>query len=297
LTFTLLNKEIIMYRYSSSRAVAQSFRSQSPLSNDQIARYAPSVMAEEAHESRGERYAFIPTINVIDGLRNNGFQPFEVSQTKVRDQSKREFTKHMVRLRQSGVNVSGAEVPEIILLNSHDGSSSYQLLSGFFRFVCANGLIAGDVQNDIRVRHSGNVVDDVIEGATRVLDNLELTNNSIDTFKSTKLEFEEQLVFANSALQLRWGDNAPVVAESLLRSRRFEDQKSDLWTTFNRVQENLLRGGLNGRSASGRRSTTRAIGGVNENVKLNRALWSLADGMAQIKREDGFIKQYEESFA
>jgi hypothetical protein len=286
-----------MYRYSSSRAVAQSFRSQSPLSNDQIARYAPSVMAEEAHESRGDRYAFIPTINVIDGLRNNGFQPFEVSQTKVRDQSKREFTKHMVRLRQSGVNVSGAEVPEIILLNSHDGSSSYQLLSGFFRFVCANGLIAGDVQNDIRVRHSGNVVDDVIEGATRVLDNLELTNNSIDTFKSTKLEFEEQLVFANSALQLRWGDKAPVVAESLLRSRRFEDQKSDLWTTFNRVQENLLRGGLNGRSASGRRSTTRAVGGVNENVKLNRALWSLADGMAQIKREDGFIKQYEESFA
>jgi len=286
-----------MYRYSSSRAVAQSFRSQSPLSNDQIARYAPSVMAEEAHESRGERYAFIPTINVIDGLRDNGFQPFEVSQTKVRDQSKREFTKHMVRLRQSGASESGAEVPEIILLNSHDGSSSYQLLSGFFRFVCANGLIAGDVQNDIRVRHSGNVVDDVIEGATRVLDNLELTNNSIDTFKSTKLEFEEQLVFANSALQLRWGDNAPVVAESLLRARRFDDTKPDLWTTFNRVQENLLKGGLSGRSASGRRATTRAIGGVNENVKLNRALWSLADGMAQIKREDGFINRYEESFA
>jgi hypothetical protein len=286
-----------MYRYSSSRAVAQSFRSQSPLSNDQIARYAPSVMASEAHESRGDRYAFIPTIDVIDGLRDNGFQPFEVSQTKVRDQSKREFTKHMVRLRQAGASVSGAEVPEIILLNSHDGSSSYQLLSGFFRFVCANGLIAGDVQNDIRVRHSGNVVDDVIEGATRVLDNLELANNSIDSFKSTSLDFEEQLVFANSALQLRWGDNAPVVAETLLRSRRFEDQRSDLWTTFNRVQENLLRGGLIGRSASGRRSTTRAVGGVNENVKLNRALWSLADGMAQIKREDGFINRYEESFA
>jgi len=286
-----------MYRYSSSRAVAQSFRSQSPLSNDQIARYAPSVMASEAHESRGDRYAFIPTIDVIDGLRDNGFQPYEISQTKVRDQSKREFTKHMVRLRQAGASESGAEVPEIILLNSHDGSSSYQLLSGFFRFVCANGLIASDVQNDIRVRHSGNVVDDVIEGATRVLDNLELANNSIDSFKSTSLDFEEQLVFANSALQLRWGDNAPVVAETLLRSRRFEDQRSDLWTTFNRVQENLLRGGLNGRTATNRRTTTRAVGGVNENVKLNRALWSLADGMAQIKREDGFINRYDESFA
>jgi len=29
--------------------------------------------------------------------------------------------------------------------------------------------------------------------------------------------------------------------------------------------------------------TTRAVGGVNENVKLNRALWSLADGLAQLK--------------
>jgi hypothetical protein len=286
-----------MYRYSSSRAVAQSFRSQSPLSNDQIARYAPSVMASEAHESRGDRYAFIPTIDVIDGLRDNGFQPYEISQTKVRDLSKREFTKHMVRLRQSGVNESGAEVPEIILLNSHDGSSSYQLLSGFFRFVCANGLISGNVQEDIRVRHSGKVVDDVIEGATRVLDNLELANANIDSFKSTKLEFDEQLVFAGSALQLRWGDNAPVAAESLLRSRRWEDNKPDLWSTFNRVQENLLRGGLSGRTATNRRTTTRAIGGVNENVKLNRALWSLADGMAKIKSEDNFIDRYEHSFA
>ena len=66
-----------MYQYGRSSNQA-SFRSNSPLSNDTIARYAPSVLATEAHESRGDRYAFIPTINVIDGLRANGFQPFEV---------------------------------------------------------------------------------------------------------------------------------------------------------------------------------------------------------------------------
>jgi len=272
-----------MYQYARS-SNQSAFRSTTPLSNEQIARYAPSVLAQEAHESRGERYTFIPTIEVLDGLRREGFQPFEVRQTRVRDQSKREHTKHLVRLRHESSITSLEEVPEIILLNSHDGSSSYQLLSGFFRFVCSNGLIAGDVCNDIRVRHSGNVVDDVIEGAVRVLDNVEEIAGRIDTYKSITLAPEEATVFANAALSLRWDeDKAPVQADQVLRTRRWADNKADLWTTFNRVQENLLKGGLSGRSTTGRRTSTRAVGGVNENVKLNRALWSLADGLAQLK--------------
>lgn len=280
-----------MYQYARS-SNQSAFRSTTPLSNEQIARYAPSVLAQEAHESRGERYTFIPTIEVLDGLRREGFQPFEVRQTRVRDQSKREHTKHLVRLRHESSITSLEEVPEIILLNSHDGSSSYQLLSGFFRFVCSNGLIAGDVCNDIRVRHSGNVVDDVIEGAVRVLDNVEEIAGRIDTYKSITLAPEEATVFANAALSLRWDeDKAPVQADQVLRTRRWADNKADLWTTFNRVQENLLKGGLSGRSTTGRRSTTRAVGGVNENVKLNRALWSLADGLAQLKQGQVSIEE------
>lgn len=279
-----------MYQYARS-SNQSSFRSNAPLSNEQIARYAPSVLAQEAHESRGERYTFIPTIEVLDGLRREGFQPFEVRQTRVRDQSKREHTKHLVRLRHESSITSVEEVPEIILLNSHDGSSSYQLLSGFFRFVCSNGLIAGDVCNDIRVRHSGNVVDDVIEGAVRVLDNVEEIAGRIDTYKSITLAPEEATVFANAALQLRWDDKAPVQAEQVLRTRRWADNKADLWTTFNRVQENLLKGGLSARTTTGRRTSTRAVGGVNENVKLNRALWSLADGLAQLKQGQVSIEE------
>ena len=280
-----------MYQYARSSSQT-SFRSNAPLSNEQIARYAPSVLAQEAHESRGDRYTFIPTIEVLDGLRREGFQPFEVRQTRVRDQGRREHTKHLVRLRHESSITSADEVPEIILLNSHDGTSSYQLLSGFFRFVCSNGLIAGDVCNDIRVRHSGNVVDDVIEGAVRVLDNVEEIAGRIDTYKSITLAPEEATVFANAALQLRWDeDKAPVQAEQVLRTRRWADNKADLWTTFNRVQENLLKGGLSGRTTTGRRTSTRAVGGVNENVKLNRALWSLADGLAQLKTNQVSIEE------
>lgn len=281
-----------MYRYGKS-SNQSSFRSDSPLSNDTIARYAPSVLAESAHESRGDRYAFIPTIEVLDGLRANGFQPFEVRQTKVRDQGKREHTKHLVRLRHADHIVSnvGQEVPEIVLLNSHDGSSSYQLLSGFFRFVCSNGLIAGDVTDDIRIRHTGRVVDDVIEGSFHVLDNLKEIGERVETYKSISLTTPEKLLLAEAAAELRWGRDqetgnllAPIhSADQLIRPRRWDDRKDDLWTTFNTVQEHLIQGGVTGRSANGRRTRTREVGGVNENVKLNRALWTLADRFAELK--------------
>jgi hypothetical protein len=271
-----------MYAYARSSSQS-SFRADYPLSNDQLLRYAPSIMAEGKHESRGDRYAFIPTISVIDGLRREGFEPFEVRQTRTRDASKRAFTKHMVRLRHPDAGSNGEEVPELILLNSHDGSSSYQLLSGVFRFVCSNGLIAGDIFDDIRIRHSGDVVDNVIEGSYQVLNDTREIMNRLDTYKAITLTPQEQQAFAKSAIDFRWDDNAPVSTDSILRANRFDDRGADLWTTFNRVQENLLKGGVRGKASTGRRMTTKSVNGVTANVALNRALWTLADSMAQIK--------------
>lgn len=271
-----------MYRYN-TRSNQSGYRSNSPLTNDEIMAYAPSVMAEAPHESRGDRYAFIPTINVLDGLRDAGFQPFEVRQTKCRDAGKREFTRHLVRMRHPDAIATQSEVPEIVLLNSHDGTSSYQLLAGIFRMVCSNGMIAGDVCNDIRIRHSGNVVDDVIEGSFTVLDNLNDVTERIGTYKALPLLPDEQALLANAAIGLRWGESAPVTANEVLRPRRWEDRKDDLWTVSNRLQESLIRGGNLGRNANGRRVRTRAITGVNEDVKLNRALWYITDHFAKMK--------------
>ena len=114
-------------------------RSDYPLTDDQIHRVAPSIFADAPHESRSQRYAYIPTAAVLTELRKEGFQPFMVTQTRVRDEGKREHTKHMLRLRHAS-QIHGAEANEIVLLNSHDGTSSYQMLAGMFRFVCSNGL-------------------------------------------------------------------------------------------------------------------------------------------------------------
>ena len=169
-------------------------------------RAAPSIFAEGKHGSRSERYTYIPTIDVLRGLRQEGFEPFMVAQSKSRIEGKTEFTKHMIRMRHAGQVNTRPEANEIILINSHDGASSYQMLAGVFRFVCCNGLVVGDVTNDIRIPHKGNIQDEVIEGAFRVLEDFEVVDASTDSMKALPLQREEQQAFATAALALRYGE-------------------------------------------------------------------------------------------
>lgn len=267
------------------------FRAQIPLTDDQIRQYAPSIFADAPHESRSERYAYIPTSHVLDKLRAEGFQPFAVAQAKVRDAGKREHAKHLIRLRHAN-QIAAAEANEIILLNSHDGSSSYQMLSGQFRFVCANGLVCGQTENDIRVRHKGDVVGDVIEGAFRVLDDFEIVTEQREQMKALTLDRGMQEVFARAALAERYGTvgeddptpAAPITEAQILRPQRAADNRMDLWTTFNVVQENVIRGGQRGRNANNARVTTRAVNGIDQNIKLNRGLWVLAEEMKKLMK-------------
>jgi hypothetical protein len=113
-------------------------RSETPLAEDQMRRAAPSIFTEGKHGSRSERYTYIPTIDVLRGLRQEGFEPFMVAQSKSRIEGKTEFTKHMIRMRHAGQVNTRPEANEIILINSHDGASSYQMLAGVFR-LCRAG--------------------------------------------------------------------------------------------------------------------------------------------------------------
>ena len=260
-------------------------RSDHPLSDDQIRAVVPSIYAETPHESRSQRYSYIPTAAVLAELRKEGFQPFMACQSRVRHEDRRDYTKHMLRLRHAS-QIDGTEANEIILLNSHDGTSSYQMLAGMFRFVCQNGLVCGDTFADVRVPHKGNVTDHVIEGAYEVLDGFERVQHSRDAMHAITLDDGEAEVFARSALTLKYDDpgkSLPITESQVLRPRRFDDNRSDLWSIFNRVQENLVKGGLTSRTANGRQRQTRPVQGIDQNVRLNRALWLLAEGLRQLK--------------
>ncbi|WP_312585150.1 DUF932 domain-containing protein [Atlantibacter sp.] len=255
-----------------------------PLTHDELIAHVPSVFSEEKHKSRSARYTYIPTITLLESLKREGFEPFFACQTKVRDLSKREHTRHMLRLRRTG-QIADKQVPEIILLNSHDGSSAYQMLPGLFRAVCANGLVCGQSFGEVRVPHKGHVVEKVIEGAYEVLQIFDRVEERRDAMQSLLLPPPVQQAFAKAALNYRFGeDHQPVTESQVLSARRWQDEESDLWTVFNRLQENLSKGGLSGRSAQGKRGRTRAVNGIDGDIKLNRALWVMAEELQQALR-------------
>lgn len=80
-----------------------SIRRERPLTDDELMQFVPSVFSGDKHESRSERYTYIPTINIINKLRDEGFQPFFACQSRVRDLGRREYSKHMLRLRRKGI--------------------------------------------------------------------------------------------------------------------------------------------------------------------------------------------------
>ncbi len=69
----------------------------------------------------------------------------------------------------------------------------------------------------------------------------------------------------------------------MLKSRRKENAGNDLWSVINRVQENMLQGGIltvtpkeNGKV---RNSRSRAIRSIDQNLEVNKMLWTLSETM------------------
>lgn len=262
------------------------------LSMDQIRSAAPSAFAAEPHHSRSERYAYIPTSRIIERLLDEGFRCTEAVQSRTRIADKRDFTKHMLKFTREGQQVArvGDSVPQLVLVNSHDGSSRYKLLAGLFRLVCSNGLMVSDgTFGEVSVPHTGDVVGRVIEGSYTVIEGAERAGEVAATWRAIELKPDERVAFARTAALLRWDGSeenpAPVAAERLLQTRRHADNGMDLWTTYNAVQENMVRGGQKGslRDARGARRSVRAVKGIDGNVQLNRALWALTERMAALK--------------
>jgi hypothetical protein len=258
------------------------------LSHAQIQRVAPSVFATEPHDRVTDRYGFVPTIELVEAIEQEGWFPVEARQSLVRDETRRGFQRHMLRFRQEQPTQVGDSVTELVLLNSHDGSSSFQLDLGLFRLVCSNGMVTPiGKAGGMRFRHGREVVHSVIEGLYDLVDETPQLVDRVERFNSLRLDAREQELYARTALALRygeaWEERSPVAPQALLGARRHADNGDSLWLTLNRVQENLVRGGLRGRSSAGRRVRPRAIHSVHEDVRLNRALWRLAEEFAVLK--------------
>jgi hypothetical protein len=255
-------------------------RNETPLTQQQMFIAAPSLFASAPHESRSEKYVFEPTMNVITELTKQGIYPIYAAQRKTKKQGYANFTKHLVIMREAPNGKTVSEyTPEILITNSHDGSTSRIAELGFFRMVCANGLILNEANMGKFSSSHINHNDDFIEGVFSVLATAKDTSTKIEAMKDRILSFDEAKIFAQAGMEIRW-PKPPITAEKCVNTmRRYEDEGLSLWKVFNRVQEQLQRGGMRPAHQRGQRTiTTRPVTSIDETIRINRELGQLATG-------------------
>lgn len=268
------------------------------LSTDDLRRIAPSVFAETARPGVSTRYTFVSTAQVVDLLDAEGWSPVRASQQRVRLENRQGFQMHELRFaRRADLERENFAVgdtrPEMILQNAHDGTRAYRIDAGLYRLVCRNGLTVADAQfAHVAIRHVDVSPEKFVAAAQAVAEGTPRVLDVVARWQSVALSETARQEFARRAISLRWDadDTATrlVTPHKLLAPVRYGDHATDLWTTFNVVQEHLCRGGVryagNVPAAPGAvfpthfvRNTTRPVVSLLEGQKLNKALWALAE--------------------
>lgn len=244
---------------------------------------APIVRAVDqtvAHPSTSVKYRFISTRDVIEAFSRRGFTVASSRQAYVRRPDKQGFQHHVVQLRPTDtalLNVGDSEL-RVIITNSHCGSAALTLTLGLYRLVCSNGLaVSNGTFESVRVKHIGQGLDQqVAEYIERITIAAESLRFAVASMQNRSLSRFEQMCFAQSIIEKRFTEEQraarPNLINDVLTSRRHEDSDNTLWSVYNRVQENIIKGFTS--SDDGNR--VRGVKSIDRDLKLNQELWTLA---------------------
>tara|TARA_R110002020_G_scaffold14256_8_gene50610 strand:- start:1201 stop:1968 length:768 start_codon:yes stop_codon:yes gene_type:complete len=252
-----------------------------PLSYQEIQEIAPSIFTTQPSEKVSDKYSFIPTVQVLEDMNKLGWDPYQVSQRKGRNGS-HPYSKHMIRLRNNNLGMIGDSLPELVLTNSHDGRNAFNLHAGVFRLVCANGLVIADQMfASQRIKHQWYDMDYVREITNEVVEKIPAITSALQSFNEVELTEAQRYALAKKSIKVRWTKgNDYIDVKNILQPNREEDLGNSLWNTFNVVQEKLLKGGLVYQLPQGRQQTVRALTNIDEQVRVNKGLWELAETYA-----------------
>jgi hypothetical protein len=224
------------------------------------------------------KYEFMPTIELVNRAREHGYKVSAYSQKNVRSLEKRPFTRHLVRLRMANVTpVVGDVVPEILILNSHDKTTRLKFMLGFFRFICANGLVTGDIFEDFTYTHTiKNPFDKILDQFSVIEKVAAARLETINAMKETHLDNTQTWRFVSSTVNIL--DNPPLQNKwQLDEAQRNEVKDYTLWNLFNRVQENAVKGNVTLLSRNNRTRKARPVQSIDRNLDINQRLWKLAE--------------------
>ena len=257
-----------------------------------------------------KHYSFVPTMKVVNDLRELGYECVDACQVKARKKSTNGYQKHMLTFEHPKYKVDkvkevkfsdgrttkfvtekATEYPQLLLTNSHDGGNSFKLSAGIFRLVCANGLvIQTEDYGSARLVHKGYSFSAVRKLVNEFNVTIDEVLTKITAMKKVELTKEQQIEFAKKAALLRFTaksyneDNIADVVDldGLLNVERPEDKGNGLYEVFNRVQESLVKGkylyASSGKvNAEGTKTRkARPIKNFKQSIDVNKKLSELA---------------------
>lgn len=251
------------------------------------------VTTETQFHGLSPRYSHITSTRIADTLREAGWEFASGTTRNARTPERAAHAAHVLRFRNANLPTINGNVIEAVMLNSHDGSTAFQLGFGIYRIACANGLVVCTASlGSIRMVHSGLNLDAVFRAAATLTNRAPEVAATVERWSNITLDGEQQLALARRAVTARWQNATFVDMDRMLRPQRAEDTGTDLWTSFNRVQERVLRGGMDvtlardvvqedgttARVTSTRRAT--AIRGAMKQLRLNESLFEIAESFA-----------------
>ena len=251
---------------------------------DQRFKHAPAVMSEtfDMLKCNVNKYMFISTKDVVEALEKNGLKAIGAAQANTRTPYRRAYVKHLLTFEMTDVtvNIEGVK-PQVMLLNSHDGTTSYQLFLGLYNTTTRMTAVVGANTFDVqRVMHKGNKsVDEIIFKAKNCIDGFADVLKTIDQMKAVELSIEQQVEFAEQAIYARYAD-LTVDPVQVLKPLNEYDTEQNLWAVFNRVRTWVvdpasLQQYVTARPVNLNNRKITTIRNISKRVKLNRAIWDL----------------------
>ena len=260
-----------------------------PLTNEQLKVKAPSLFQDQPYHEVSQKYHFIATIEIIEQLRAESWYPVTVNEAGVRDLEKDGFQQHYVRFQHfSDLINPTSNIVELLLFNSHDRSKPFTISAGIYRYVCSNGLVIADnVFDSYKIKHLGDKENDVIDAVNKITQVKPKLLSKISKFESINLNQNEKEAFLQSAIPLRFNEHLELDnPNELLTPLRIEDEKDDLYTVLNILQENFLSSKVSGyNKETNRRFTSKQITSISKDVEINKGLWDIAERIASIKND------------
>lgn len=268
--------------------VNQKIENRESLNMDELKMICPEIATPEINPALRQklgitdRYVHVPTEKVIEDIIELGWTP--INAYRVNSRGKRTGTgRHMVKfINYDFMKPDSTEYPELLLTNSHDGTTSFTLDVGIFRLVCSNGMVVKSQDfGSMKVRHYGYDFETIKGAVNELVTQIPDYLKQVEDMKQQQLKESQMMEFARKAAMLRFTNvtedaiEKVVDLDDFLETTRKEDEGNGLWEVFNRIQEKVVNGKFN-YAFDKKERKARPVKGFKQQVKLNQNLWELA---------------------